>query len=210
MKLLTSFILTLALIAACSTSDKKELTRNDDVVHLKDYQQYAFDRIIGADADDQGFDLVDSFYLWSYDDFGQEFKTNRITRTYNDGFFRYTFWTRLHDTALIYAEDSIPAVQLLQDTIFDANGDGAKDLVAMYNPNNGKCPPDFTMLFIMDTAVKKFRKIVIVERILYAKFHPNDKTITSEITCGEYKEQYKFKWTKNFGVDTIYTRVTKL
>ena len=177
---------------------------------LKDYQQYALKRIIQADFDDQGFDLTDSFYLWSWDDFGKDFKKNRITRSYSDGFYHYCFWTHLKDTAIIYAEDSIPAVQLLKDTLFDANGDGAQDFVATYNPNNGKCPPDFTILFVIDTASGKFRKIDIVERILYAKFHPKDKTITSEITCGEYKENYKFKWNKNFGVDTVYSRVAKL
>ena len=210
MRLLTLLLLTFTLNSCKTGVDKKAKELSKDNNALKSYRQYALNRIIQADFDDQGFHLTDSFYLWSWDDFGREFNQNRITRTYHDGFYHYSFWTRLNNTALIYSEDSIPAVQLIKDTLFDANGDGAKDLVATYNPNNGKCPPDFTILFLMDTIIKKFRKIEVVEQIPYAKFHPKDKTITSEITCGQYNEQYKFKWNRNFGVDTIYSKVTKL
>ena len=172
MKVLILLILIFALNSCKHRFASVAENQSNDSTSLTHYQQYAKAGIIEADVWDQAFPISDSFHLWSWDDFGKEFKQNRITRTYHDGFYRYTFWTRLSDTILVYAEDSIPVTQLILDSMFDANGDGSKDLVSIYNPNNGKCPPDFTLLFLMDTTSKKFKKNSAVETIRFAKFHP--------------------------------------
>ncbi len=202
-------MLAIALFSTCKTNKEKHLAVNE-ASSLKDYQQYALNRIMEADADNQGFTVSDSFYLWSWEDFGGAFNQNRITRTRSNGFYRFTFWAHLRDTAIIYAEDSIPVVQLLKDTVFDANGDSFKDFVAIHNPNNGVCPPNFTMLFLMDSLALNFKRIEAIDEIPNDTFHRKKKTVTSEIICDMYKENYKFKWNKDFGIDTIYSRIVKL
>jgi hypothetical protein len=87
-------------------------------------------------------------------------------------------------------------MQLLKDIVFDANGDNTVNFVATYNPNNGKCPPNLTMLFAMDTSVKRFKQIEIIESIPNITFHPKEKTITSQTICDMYKSSCKFKWNR--------------
>jgi hypothetical protein len=155
---LISFLLLLLFFSACQSNDGKQQAKKSAVTDLKDYQKYALFRINQADFDDQGFFCSDSFYLWSWDDFGKEFRENRITRTKSNNFYYYTFWTKLNDTITIYQEDSVHYSLFIKDTMKDINGDNLKDLIITYDTNKSTDVNHNLKIFFLDSATKKFIK----------------------------------------------------
>lgn len=154
------FLLLSIFFFSCKGKEKVLPTEETEtILKLKKYQQYALNRIIEADADDQGFSLIDSFYLWSWDDFGIKFRENRITRTYDKGIYHYIFWAHLKNFPQMYAEDSILATNLLNDTLLDVNHDGIKDFLATYKTESLR--PDYadTLLYLSDTISRRFMKV---------------------------------------------------
>ena len=73
MKILAFLFLTLFVFQACQPGARKDVKEiQSDATKLKDYQRYALDGIKNADYWDQAFPASDSFYLWSFDDFGRQ------------------------------------------------------------------------------------------------------------------------------------------
>ena len=165
---------------------------------LPAHLQYAKAQIREADFWDQGFYASDSFYLWSWDDFGKAFGSNRITRTICEQGYAYSFWIKTADTLMVYQEVTVPRVQLVTDTMYDVNGDSHKDLVIVYNNNNGRCSPDQTLLFMLDDSLKKFLSFEQVSGIANARFFPKKRRITSEVVCDCIKTYMEFEWTGTF------------
>ncbi len=209
MKNLAFLLLTLFVFQACKPGDRKEVKKiQSESTKLKDYQRYALDGIKNAEYWDQAFPASDSFYLWSFDDFGKQFPNNRITRTLGGKFYHYIFWTLLKDTAVIYEEDSIPIGQFFHDTLYEANGDNYKDLLITYNPRPAG-GLNLTHVFLFDTISKEFVRIKGLKSIQNIDFQPKDKTFTGEYISDSTHENYKFKWSDNFTFDTVYIRKSR-
>ena len=209
MKTLAFLILTLFVFQACQLGDRKGVQEiQSDSYKIKDYQRYALDGIKNADYWDQAFPASDSFYLWSFDDFGRQFSNNRITRTLSGNFYHYLFWTTQKDTAIIYEEDSIPIAQFFHDTLYEANGDNYKDLLITYNPRPAG-GLNLTHIFLFDTISKQFIRIKGIESIANIGFQTKAKTFTGEYISDSTHDTYKFKWSGNFKFDTVYIRKSR-
>jgi len=206
MKYLAFLFLTLFFFQACQQGDRKQVKQiQSELAKLKDYQRYALDGIKNADYWDQAFPASDSFYLWSFDDFGRQFPNNRITRTLGGNFYHYIFWTKLQDTAIIYEEDSIPFTQFFRDTLYEANGDNYKDLLITYNPTPAG-GLNLTHVFLFDTMINKFIRIKGIENVPNIDFQAKAKTFTGEYISESTHDTYKFKWLENFKFDTIFIK----
>lgn len=209
MKSLAFLFLTFFVFLSCQQGGRKEVKEiQNESTKLKDYQRYALDGIKNADYWDQAFPASDSFYLWSFDDFGKQFPNNRITRTLGGDFYHYLFWTTFKDTVVIYEEDSIPIAQFFHDTLYEANGDNYKDLLITYNPGpTGGL--NLTHLFLFDTIRKQFCRIKEIENIPNIDFQAKAKTFTGEYISGSTHDIYKFKWSDNLKFDTVYIRKSR-
>lgn len=185
----------LVLLACQNPKPHKNITPTISDSIIPSHQKYAQARIREADFWDRGFSASDSFYLWSWDDFGKNFQMNRITRTLCEEGYAYSFWTTKTDTLVVYNEETVPLVQLVSDTMFDVNGDTLKDLVIVFNTNNGKCCPDQTLLFLLDDSSKKFLPFSQVSEIPNARFFPKRKRIVSEVVCDCIRIYSEFEWT---------------
>ena len=209
MKILAFLFLSLFVFQACQLVDKREVKEiHSESIMLKNYQRYALDGIKNADNWEQDFPSSDSFYLWTFDDFGKQFPNKRITRTIGGNFYHYIFWTTLKDTAIIYEEDSIPIAHFFHDTLYEANGDNHKDLIITYNPRpTGGL--NLTHVFLFDTIRKQFIRIKEIENIPNINFQAKAKTFTGEYISDSTHETYKFKWSDSLKFDTVYIRKSK-
>ncbi|MFT3934886.1 MAG: hypothetical protein QM726_14775 [Chitinophagaceae bacterium] len=204
MKHLVSFLLIIFGFANCTTNpEKKQTIIKADSVKLPAHQQYALMRLKQAETQNQGFAASDSFYLWSWNDFGKRFDKNRITRTLEDGFYYYSFWTLSNGEYTMYDEGTIPQWQVFGDTLYDVNGDNLKDLVVTVNYQNGQCEPDFNFLFALDSTTMRFKQIEAVSEISNSKFNPKKHTITSHVVCMCMEDLVVYKWNNDFTLSII-------
>jgi hypothetical protein len=133
-----------------------------------------------------------------------------ITRTNYDGSFTYLFWKKEKNGFRLYNEIQEPRVTFEQDTLYDVNGDGYKDLLITENSMNGQCQPQFTLLFCFDIDKGEFVEIKEVSGLPNPKFNPKEKTISGEWECKMTKDVYKVRWREGFKLDTIYLKALKL
>ena len=192
------------------TQNSKTKTIISETKGLKPYQQYCLDILERVTDNAVGYEASDSFYLWSGGYVLDGWKPFHVTRTINKGFYVYLFWKKQKDSFVLYNELFIPKVAHDTATLADVNGDNYKDLVISQYTMNGQCQPKLANLFCFDITQGSFIEISEVSKLPNPKFMNTDKSITGEMECQMIKEIYKFRWTKNFKLDTVYYKTLKL
>jgi hypothetical protein len=196
---------------SCSESPKQsknKVLQTDN--SLKPYQQYCLDILKRVTANDVGYPVSDSFCLWADGYVNDGWKSFYVTRTIYDGSYTYLFWKKEKDSFSLYNEAQEPKVGFERDTLFDANGDGYKDLLIINNSMNGQCQPQFSILYCFDINKGEFVKIKEVSNLPNPTFNPKEKIITGEWECQMTKDVYKVRWVDDFKLDTIYYKTLKL
>jgi hypothetical protein len=196
---------------SCSESPKQSKSKVSQADNtLKPYQQYCLDILKRITANDVGYQISDSFYLWADGYVNDGWKPFYVTRAIHDGSYTYLFWKKEHDNFRLYNEAQEPKVAFERDTLFDVNGDGYKDLLIIDNSMNGQCQPQFPILFCFDIDKGEFVEIKNLSQLPNPNFNPKEKTISGEWECRMSKDIYKVKWIEGFKLDTIYYKTLKL
>lgn len=197
-----NFIIFLTLLSCNSKRHNTNLaTQNDS---LKPYQNYCLNILKKVIRDDVGYIVNDSFHLWTDGYVDKNWKPFYITRTINDGLYSYIFWKKQNDSFVIYKETETSRVGFVKDSLFDVNGDNYKDVVITGNTMNGQCQPQFSQLLCFDIDKGEFLVVEKISSLPNVTFQPTAKTVSGEWECKMTKDVYKFKWTKNFQLDTVY------
>ncbi len=188
-------------------SDKVLTVQKDS---LTPYQIYCLNILTKATSNDIGYEVSDSFHLWTDGYVDKEWKPFYITKTINDGLYTYIFWEKNNDSFLIYKETQVSKVGFVGDSLYDANGDSYKDFVITDNSMNGQCQPKFSQLFCFDKDKGKFIEVEKINSLPNVTFQPKDKTVSGVWECKMTRDVYKFKWTNSFQLDTIYYKTINL
>lgn len=147
----------------------------------------------------------DSFYMWTYFEFGGIFEKLRITKITDNGYYKYSFWRKGYNhTIERYLNFDIPVTDLIKDSLGDINNDGYADLLVKEKTKVGMCVGNYWNLFCLDPYEKIFRMVEGLETIPNIRYEPATKMFYGYQECKGIKEKYQLKWKENFLLfDTI-------